>query len=451
MRVHNGLLAALATGVLATASISSASAADLGGNCCADLEERIAELEATTARKGNRKVSLQIYGVVNEALLFWDDGKESNTYIGTPGNYPTTFGFTGDATIAPGWKAGYKIEIQVGDFLYGHNQVTDESASPKFLIWQSNWFIESEKYGRLTMGTASRVTDLAPEQDLSKTTDATYSLVSDIGFSFGLRRNDGNLSALLWGQIAGYNMTGETGAIVRYDSPAISGFTLALSYGEDDMSEVGLFYSHEGGGFAIAAAVAYARSTDENGLAGALEFPGPPQTNRFGADTVTGSFSILHQASGLNLTIAAGNRDFDDRTLDNDGVVRSSADSSYIWAKLGWITKLNHLGDTAFYGEYGWYEDGVSVGFDNATIASLAANGNADCATAGQACRITGSDANIWGIGVVQYIDAAEMTMYLGYRQWDADVDLVDVNGNSVRSSGIEKFHHVIFGSRIAF
>ena len=34
----------------------SASAADLGGNCCADLEERIAELEATTARKGNRKV-----------------------------------------------------------------------------------------------------------------------------------------------------------------------------------------------------------------------------------------------------------------------------------------------------------------------------------------------------------------------------------------------------------
>ncbi len=35
----------------------SAQAADLGGNCCADLEERVAELEATTARKGNRKVS----------------------------------------------------------------------------------------------------------------------------------------------------------------------------------------------------------------------------------------------------------------------------------------------------------------------------------------------------------------------------------------------------------
>ena len=40
-----------------------AAAADLGGNCCADLEERIAELEATTARKGNRKVSLTDFGL----------------------------------------------------------------------------------------------------------------------------------------------------------------------------------------------------------------------------------------------------------------------------------------------------------------------------------------------------------------------------------------------------
>ena len=50
-------------------SFTPASAADLGGDCCADLEERIAELEATTARKGNRKVSLTISGWVNEAVF----------------------------------------------------------------------------------------------------------------------------------------------------------------------------------------------------------------------------------------------------------------------------------------------------------------------------------------------------------------------------------------------
>src|SRR4051812_33990470 len=60
-----------------------AAAADLGGNCCADLEERIAELEATTARKGNRKVSLTVSGWVNEAVFAWDDGTERNVYVGT--------------------------------------------------------------------------------------------------------------------------------------------------------------------------------------------------------------------------------------------------------------------------------------------------------------------------------------------------------------------------------
>ncbi len=35
--------------------------------CCGDLEERVAELEATTARKGNRVVSVQIYGQINKA------------------------------------------------------------------------------------------------------------------------------------------------------------------------------------------------------------------------------------------------------------------------------------------------------------------------------------------------------------------------------------------------
>ena len=59
----------------------SAQAADLGGNCCADLEERVAELEATTARKGNRKVSLTVYGQVNWAVMYWDDGHETNAYV----------------------------------------------------------------------------------------------------------------------------------------------------------------------------------------------------------------------------------------------------------------------------------------------------------------------------------------------------------------------------------
>ncbi len=56
--MRTGAYLALLTATGLVAAGPSAKAADLGGDCCADLEERIAELEATTARKGNRKVSL---------------------------------------------------------------------------------------------------------------------------------------------------------------------------------------------------------------------------------------------------------------------------------------------------------------------------------------------------------------------------------------------------------
>ena len=55
-------------------AMPSAKAADLGGDCCADLEERVAELEATTARKGNRRMSLTVSGQVTRSILYWNDG-----------------------------------------------------------------------------------------------------------------------------------------------------------------------------------------------------------------------------------------------------------------------------------------------------------------------------------------------------------------------------------------
>src|SRR5436189_5696977 len=103
------LSALVAAGLLAGAA-TSATAADLGGNCCADLEERIAELEATTARKGNRKVSLTISGWVNEAVFAWDDGAERNVYVGTNSLEQSRFRFTGDPKINADVSAGFVPE-----------------------------------------------------------------------------------------------------------------------------------------------------------------------------------------------------------------------------------------------------------------------------------------------------------------------------------------------------
>src|SRR5262245_61921913 len=93
----------------------SAKAADLGGDCCADLEERIAELEATTARKGNRKVSRTISGWVNEQVLHWNDGTENNVYVGNNDQERSRFKFAGEAKIDKDWSAGYTIELGIRD------------------------------------------------------------------------------------------------------------------------------------------------------------------------------------------------------------------------------------------------------------------------------------------------------------------------------------------------
>ena len=112
-KLSSSRLALVAAFGLVAAGFTPAAAADLGGDCCADLEERIAELEATTARKGNRKVSLNISGWVNESVFFWDDGTERNAYVGTNSLEQSRFRFTGDAKIANGWSAGYTLEIGV--------------------------------------------------------------------------------------------------------------------------------------------------------------------------------------------------------------------------------------------------------------------------------------------------------------------------------------------------
>jgi len=95
-------------------AMPSAKAADLGGDCCADLEERVAELEATTARKGNRKMSLTITGQVDRMVLWWDDGRTSKTYYGLDNtNSSSRFSLLGEARVSPAIKMGFEIMLEI--------------------------------------------------------------------------------------------------------------------------------------------------------------------------------------------------------------------------------------------------------------------------------------------------------------------------------------------------
>src|SRR5262249_39693456 len=112
MKASSRFAIAAALGLVAGAG--SASAADLGGNCCADLEERIAELEATTVRKGNRKMSLTISGQVDRVVVWYDDGRSSTTYYGLDNtNSSSRYIFSGNAKVTPKVSMGFEIMIEI--------------------------------------------------------------------------------------------------------------------------------------------------------------------------------------------------------------------------------------------------------------------------------------------------------------------------------------------------
>ena len=250
------LSALVAAGLLAGAA-TSATAADLGGNCCADLEERIAELEATTVRKGNRKVSLTITGWVGEQMTWWDDGHEKNVYVtGLGQTLSTNFRFTGSAQITSDVQAGYllHIEARAVDPLLAINQNADDGGTGVF-VFQSYWFLKSNHYGQVSLGLQSPVTD-----NLAILTDGSGSLVQanwvlfeGAGFfvrtggaytplTWGSGLNCYTLSAAASGAPTGAGIGGDcTGAplnAIKYDLPSYGGFSVSADYGEDDFWDV---------------------------------------------------------------------------------------------------------------------------------------------------------------------------------------------------------------------
>ncbi len=407
--------AAAFAGLGALAMVSTlAQAADLGGDCCADLEERVAVLEATTARKGNRKVSLTVSGWMNQNLLIWDDGDESDAYVTSNGNDLGAINFAGEAKIRPGWKAGYEIELEI--IAAGSDSVSQSSddGETALELAQAAMFIESERYGTLTWGFADQASDGAPEMDLSGAENVAYSAVADVAGGFQLRFSNGALSGndITIGALFD-NFNGDTFNVIRYETPELAGFVLSASWGEDDVWDVALAYEKELGEFEVAAAIAYRQNQDNDG------------NDPLDQDTLNGSISVIHNPTGLNLTFAAGQRDFNDEDRD---------EATFYYIKGGINKQWSPLGNTSIYGEYGQFDD-VLVG-DVTGVTGVDA--------------VSGSEAKVYGFGIVQHIDAAAMQLYAGFRHYEVDLDFTN-GGVAVAGPGVEDFSTVMVGGRIDF
>jgi hypothetical protein len=512
-----------AVGLFVAGSAAPATAADLGGDCCADLEERVAELEATAARKGNRRVSLTISGQVSTAVMAWDAGagidavnakaagadtvtttttvvgpainiaaadpniapdavpvvgagdpghidpphvhiqhnhaatstSTSTLVKGTPAvaakargrasdvyiveNVPsggTFFALTGDAKINPKLTAGFNVTIALDTGGRSHNvsqfddDGTEGQAGPRgaggfdtdIVLTLANWYLDHKDLGRITVGRINTATAGTTTVDLG---GAGVTANAQVGYTqrgFFEPNTGASWAALLGGNTVNGSSLSRANAI-SYTSPTFGGFSVAAAWGENDAWDAAIRFAGEFSGFRIAAALGYADNlaglgdvTEDNsvGVTGlGVKIGGVevfPQTSQ-----VKGSASVLHVATGLYLTGAYVNQ-------DNDSIAPGVRETT-LWYVQGGVSKnWTGLGNTVVYGEYARINDAVM--FD----------------ATGGALANTYADSAVWGLGVVQHIDAAAMEVFLSYRNFSADA-VIDT----------EDFNVVMGGARIKF
>ena len=451
-------------GFLSTAMAGHAvKAADLGGDCCADLEERVAELEATTVRKGNRKVSLAITGWVAEQVMWYDNGAASNVYVtGVGSTLNSHFKLTGAATISPEWSAGYVIQVEVNSsdpLTAGNSRFGDDGpsalrivngngalASSAVDLLYSFWFLKSTRLGQVSVGLIPQAS-----QHAAALVDGSGSLVMANwvpldGMAINLSRNGTQLvlpngtgfptGALMWCGSTALPVAGDCDGIptnaVRYDSPTFGGFSVSASWGEDDFWDVALRYAGEFNGIKLAVAAAYSHHGDESQFTGFDIVTGLTAFHPVHLDSdyfQIGAF-VHHTASGLFLYGAYGiedNNNVFDPALG--AAFTANQPSGHNWyIKAGLRRKWSSLGHTVLYGEYGVRDDMYHP--------ALTAFG------------VSGSKLTQWGLGVVQEIDAAAMSLWLNYKSYDPNMSGPGVVG---AFDNLDDLHIVTVGGLIAF
>jgi predicted porin len=428
-----------AAGILLGAAVKPVNAADLGGGCCADLEERVAELEATTARKGNRVVSLQLYGQVNKALMIWDDGIDSDAYVVDNDASSSRFGLTGSGKIKPGWTAGFKIEAEVDSA--ASNTVGQDDAVALELgsngddgqretglnVRRVESYIESERLGRVSIGLISGAIDDITLIDLAGTSANSQDNYFSPGFfvrtAQGLTDEETYFATntvppvggVSWGDIAPSLDRGREDAI-RYDTPSIYGFIVSAAWGEDDYWDIALRFKKEWNSIRIAAGIGYMDDMDTGGD---------------DIESVRGSISIMHVPTGIYGNFAAINNDEDDA---------GPLDGEYYYFALGIAKNWTGHGNTIIYGEYGNYSD-----FGIGTAVNIDQDGLLD------EDEVIASDVNYWGFGIEQKFDSAALSVYLNFKFYEADLAFDDGVDAFVNNTVTEDFQAVVIGTKIQF
>ncbi|MEM6473302.1 MAG: porin [Planctomycetota bacterium] len=384
---------------------TSAMAADLGGSCCADLEERIAELEATTARKGNRVMSLRISGSIGQRVVWHDadgdDARRPDKLTIEDFDDGGDLRFSGSAKLSSDISVGFRMS-------FDPNDNGDDNVDDLYI------YVESKRLGSVFVGRVDSAFDGINRISLADIEDI---MLDDAGLD-GVGNGPGGYFGDGYFFFEDLDGDDAEGGTIRYVSPTLHGFVFSASYSNDadeadedtgntfdgeEIWAVALRYAGEFNGIRIAAGIGY--EDQQAAIANAAgEF--------VDREIVTGSISVMHAPTGLFVNFAAGERE------DSNFFGATGTDTlTHYGFVVGVERKFIALGKSTFYGHVNWGEfESTRAGVDD-------------------------EDGVDWGLGYVQSIDAAASRFNVQYlRKECVDDSACDDDANVLYSGFVVSF-----------
>jgi hypothetical protein len=331
------------------------------------------------------------------------------------------------------------------------------------------WWIEHKDVGRLTVGRYESA-GVVLTIDLAGVGLAASSSFILLNGSFFIRGPQGQYYATTWGNIGDPAANQGRTELVRYTSPTWQGFVFDSSIAEEgDYWGSMLRYANEFNGVRVAAGIGYERSRDRATGAtldpAALSYIGPrPDIEAWG-----GALSVMHVPSGLFAQGHYQTADYGAPAHIANGYWGSAGgptkkDFSHWLIQAGVAKNWFGIGNTALYGEYG---RSVDFGAESAGR-NYAATSNFATPFTGVATQnftavngVTDTELTIWGLGITQNVDAAASQLYLGYRNFSADITCTGAAtatgacagaaGGPAKSLPTDDIHVVVGGAIVRF
>jgi len=290
-------------------------------------------------------VDFKISGQINRAVLWGDNGNDSDTKFVDNDNSSTRFRFTGSNEFDEVWKVGIVWENQMESNSSADKNIdigtNDDTSDVTFTERKMEFYVDHKKFGRLTLGQGDTASNSTSEVDLSGTDVVNYSSIEDMAGGFNFRTGDDVVVTNVGSAFSNFDGFSRRDRI-RYDTPKFGPVYFSGGYMNGQTWDLAGRFAYEWDGVGKLAAAAHWSGAD---------------TQRDPFKQYSGSASFLFDF-GLNFTAAYGGR-YSWAARDDDPY--------NFYGKLGY-----KVGKWAFSADY-TYSENVDQNDDEATSIGAAA------------------------------------------------------------------------------